>query len=51
MEDPQDLRTQARRWRRLARFHDTATAVALIEAARRLERKADDLTGGGAGDA
>ena len=43
MEDPRDLLEQAERWRRLARFHDASTAVALVTAARTLELKADWL--------
>jgi len=43
MDDPMDLRVQADRWRKLARFHDSATAGALVAAARTLELKADWL--------
>ncbi len=43
-----DLRVQADRWRKLAQFHDPATAVALVDAARTLELKADWLAFRGA---
>jgi hypothetical protein len=41
MDNPIDLREQARQWRRQARSHSAVIANALIGAAEQLEAKAD----------
>jgi hypothetical protein len=43
MDDPEQLRRRARRWRKIAREYDEGTARALIEAAQALEDHAAAL--------